>query len=78
VRRGSWRCGRGSIAEAVAEAVNNFLSTRKGKNQNSNEIMIREMTLSIGSRKFKVFYVRVLSMVFRLMSYTYLEPQGQP
>ena len=31
VRRGSWRCGRGSIAEAVAEAVNNFLSTRKGK-----------------------------------------------
>ena len=31
VRRGSWRCGCGSIAEAVAEAVSNFLSTRKGK-----------------------------------------------
>ena len=31
VCRGSWRCGRGSIAEAVAEAVNNFLSTTKEK-----------------------------------------------
>ena len=29
--RGSWRCGRGSIAEGVAEAVNNFLSTTKEK-----------------------------------------------
>ena len=34
VCRGSWRCGRGSIAEAVAEAVNNFLSTTKEKKQN--------------------------------------------
>ena len=33
--RGSWRCGRGSIAEGVAEAVNNFLSTTKEKKQNS-------------------------------------------
>ena len=31
VCRGSWRCGRGIIAEAVAEAVNNFLSTTKEK-----------------------------------------------
>ena len=36
VRCGSWRCGRGSIAEAVAEAVNNFLSTRKGKKTKLN------------------------------------------
>jgi len=35
VCRGSRRCGRGSIAEAVAEAVNNFLSTTKEKKQNS-------------------------------------------
>ena len=31
VCRGSWRCGRGSTAEAVAEAMSNFLSTRKEK-----------------------------------------------
>ena len=31
VCRGSWRCGRGRMAEAVAEAVNNFLSTTKEK-----------------------------------------------
>ena len=31
VCRGSWRCGCGSIAEALAEAVNNFLSTTKEK-----------------------------------------------
>ena len=41
VRRGSWRCGRGSIAEAVAEAVNNFLSTRKGKKPKLNCVYIR-------------------------------------
>ena len=29
--RGSWRCGRGRIAEDVAEAMNNFLSTTKEK-----------------------------------------------
>ena len=33
VCRGRWRCGRGSTAEAVAEAMNNFLSTRKEKKQ---------------------------------------------
>ena len=29
--RGSWRCGRGRIAEDVAEAMNNFLSTTTEK-----------------------------------------------
>jgi len=41
VRRGSWRCGRGSIAEAVAEAVNNFLSTRKGKKPKLNWVYMK-------------------------------------
>ena len=36
VSRGSWRCGHGSIAEAVAEAVNNFLSTTKEKRTKLN------------------------------------------
>ena len=36
VCRRSWRCGRGSIAEAVAEAVNNFLSNRKEKKTKLN------------------------------------------
>ena len=37
VCRGRWRCGRGSTAEAVAEAMNNFLSTRKEKKTNSSD-----------------------------------------
>ena len=33
------------VAEAVAEAVNNFLSTRKEKKQNSFVIFVRESSL---------------------------------
>ena len=38
--RGSWRCGRGRIAEDVAEAMNNFLSTTKEKNKTHIVIII--------------------------------------
>ncbi len=47
VCRGSWRCGRGSIAEAVAEAVNNFLSTRKEKKQNSGGIPVDHQSVDL-------------------------------
>ena len=64
VCRGSWRCGRGSIAEAVAEAVNNFLSTTKEKRTKLTCIQSSSKQVLEFVRFHSTYYVHIILMIF--------------
>ena len=67
VCRGGWRCGRGSIAEAVAEAVNNFLSTTKEKR---TKLKWTTMNMLIPTKCCNLLLIHIREMYGNLSSIT--------